>query len=238
MCAPNASLGSGALLRVRTSFLSKENRPPVDTGIKTFKISHPLTNPFHFFMPSPAALILKTDRLNLTPLTPHDSAPLFAIQSDPEVMRYWNHAPWTDIRQAEESILKAGEALASNTAFTMAIRDKESSTLIGTCLLFSIDEQSARGEIGYNLAQNAQGKGYMTEALQRLIDFAFLDLRLRRLEAEIDPRNLSSARLLERLGFRQEGLLRERWIVEGEVSESAIYGLLANDRLPVPSSSA
>ena len=70
----------------------------------------------------------------------------------------------------------------------------------------------------------------MREAASAVIDHAFGTLRLNRLEADIDPRNVASAGLLERLGFAREGLLRERWIVGDEVSDSALYGLLASDR--------
>ena len=69
----------------------------------------------------------------------------------------------------------------------------------------------------------------MHEALLALLHLAFTDLQLKRIEADIDPRNVASARSLERLGFAKEGLLRERWIVEGEVSDSALYGLLHSD---------
>ena len=69
----------------------------------------------------------------------------------------------------------------------------------------------------------------MHEALQALLGFAFTDLDLHRLEADIDPRNGASAAALVRLGFREEGLLRERWIVAGEVSDSQLYGLLRRE---------
>ena len=69
----------------------------------------------------------------------------------------------------------------------------------------------------------------MHEALVALLAFGFGELGLNRVEADIDPRNRASARSLERLGFRQEGHLRERWIVGSEVSDSALYGLLASD---------
>jgi RimJ/RimL family protein N-acetyltransferase len=69
----------------------------------------------------------------------------------------------------------------------------------------------------------------MHEALKGVVDYAFNVLDLNRIEADIDPRNGSSARSLQRLGFTQEGLLRERWIVGLEVSDSAIYGLLRHD---------
>ena len=69
----------------------------------------------------------------------------------------------------------------------------------------------------------------MQEALLALIQYGFSELRLNRIEADIDPMNLASARCLERLGFKLEGMLRERWIVAGVVSDSAMYGLLASD---------
>jgi RimJ/RimL family protein N-acetyltransferase len=70
----------------------------------------------------------------------------------------------------------------------------------------------------------------MYEAASALVEHAFGTLELRRIEADIDPRNVASARLLERLGFVREGLLRERWMVGDEVSDSALYGLLDRDR--------
>jgi RimJ/RimL family protein N-acetyltransferase len=69
----------------------------------------------------------------------------------------------------------------------------------------------------------------MHEALRRMLDIAFVQFELNRIEADIDPRNTASARSLERAGFAREGLLRERWIVNGEVSDSALYGLLRKD---------
>jgi RimJ/RimL family protein N-acetyltransferase len=69
----------------------------------------------------------------------------------------------------------------------------------------------------------------MTEALSALLDYAFGPMQLRRLEADIDPRNARSMRLVDRLGFRQEGLLRERWNVAGEIQDTAFHGLLARE---------
>jgi RimJ/RimL family protein N-acetyltransferase len=66
----------------------------------------------------------------------------------------------------------------------------------------------------------------MHEALAALIDHVLGPMALRRLEAEIDPRNTASARILQRLGFVQEGLLRQRWFSKGELPDSALYGLL------------
>ena len=69
----------------------------------------------------------------------------------------------------------------------------------------------------------------MGEALAALIDHAFGVLKLRRLEADVDPNNAGSLRILDRMGFRREGLLRERWNVAGEIQDSVVLGLLARE---------
>jgi RimJ/RimL family protein N-acetyltransferase len=69
----------------------------------------------------------------------------------------------------------------------------------------------------------------MQEALKALLDFSFTDLNMHRIEADVDPRNASSAKTLERLGFQREGYLRERWLVGGEVQDALFYGLLRRE---------
>ena len=86
-----------------------------------------------------------------------------------------------------------------------------------------------RAELGYCLASAYWKKGYMLEALTALIDHAFGPMKLRRLEADVDPRNANSMRILGKLGFSQEGLLRERWNVNGEIQDTAFLGLLARE---------
>ncbi len=175
-------------------------------------------------------LQLRSARLVLSPIRAADGPALFAIQSDPEVMRYWNHPAWTDIQQAYAQILDDLGAMREGTQLKLGIREHADAALLGICVVFAIDAGSGRAEIGYNLAPQAQGKGYMGEALQCFADHLFDQRGLRRLEAEIDPRNVPSARVLERIGFQREGLLRERWCVGGELSDSALYGLLARER--------
>src|SRR6476660_2211260 len=101
--------------------------------------------------------------------------------------------------------------------------------MLGHVALFSFSEQSARADIGYGLARAHWGQGFMHEALTAVVDYAFGPLGLRRLEADIDPRNAASLRALECLGFAREGLLRERWQVGEEISDTAFLGLLARE---------
>jgi [ribosomal protein S5]-alanine N-acetyltransferase len=172
---------------------------------------------------------LRTERLFLRPLAPSDAEPLFAVFSDPAVMRYWSTSPWASVAQAHELIAKDQMALPAGEHIRLGIEITGTAGLIGMCTLFDFVDQCKRAEIGYGMSRSFWGNGYMHEALVALLDYGFRDLGLNRIEADVDPRNVASARCLERLGFVKEGHLRERWIVEGEVSDTSFYGLLRRD---------
>ncbi len=173
--------------------------------------------------------VLHTQRLRMRMLDAQDAEALFAIFSDREVMRYWSTAPWSDAAEGEGMVAGDRDALARGTAIRYGLEERTSATLIGTVSLHAFDPANRRAEVGYALARSRWGQGLMHEALVVLIEHAFTALALHRLEADIDPRNAGSARSLERLGFVREGLLRERWHVGGEVSDTALYGLLRSD---------
>lgn len=175
------------------------------------------------------SLPLTTPRLTLRLLTEPDRAPLFAIFSHPEVMRYWSTPPWTDLSQADQLIHATQQGYDSGEYLQLGVERTADHTLIGTCTLFSFVHQCRRAEMGYALGRPYWGQGYMHEALQRWVQYAFEDLGLNRLEADIDPRNLASAKALQRLGFQKEGYMRERWIVGEEISDTEFYGLLAHE---------
>jgi RimJ/RimL family protein N-acetyltransferase len=88
--------------------------------------------------------------------------------------------------------------------------------------------------LGYCLDDAAWGHGYATEAARCLLQWAFDTLALNRVQAETDTRNTASARVLEKLGFVREGMLREDCVVNGEVSDSWVYGLLRRQWQPTP----
>ncbi|MEO8385718.1 MAG: GNAT family N-acetyltransferase [Betaproteobacteria bacterium] len=172
---------------------------------------------------------LPTPRLVLRPLREADASALFAIFSDPRVARYLSRPAWPTISTAHERIARDIDALAACRYLCLGLERKEDQALIGECSLFNLFPQCRRAEMGYSLGADCWGQGYMTEALTALLDFGFSQLALNRVEADIDPRNELSAKSLERLGFKKEGHLRERWIVAGEVSDSGLYGLLGRE---------
>jgi RimJ/RimL family protein N-acetyltransferase len=170
-----------------------------------------------------------TPRLMLRNLMKADVPALFDIFSHPEVMRYWSSPALSEAVQAQEMLAQIQEGYQSGAFLQLGVVRNSDQALIGTCTLHAIHWKSRRAEIGYILGRPYWGAGYMNEALRAFIDYAFQTLNLNRLEADIDPRNLASQKTLERLGFRQEGYLRERWIVGDEVSDSALYGLLRKE---------
>lgn len=172
---------------------------------------------------------LHTARLSLRAPLQGDADALFALHSDPEVMRYFSEPPWLDPERATRQIDEDAAAFERGDFFRFAIVLNATGSMIGNCTLFSLHRQNRRAEIGYALQRAHWGKGYMGEALGALLAHAFNDLDLNRIEADIDPRNAASATLLERLGFINEGYMRERWIVGGEVCDSALYGLLRRE---------
>lgn len=180
-------------------------------------------------MPAFDQLPIRTRRLLLRPYREPDAEALFEIFSDPRVMRFMSSTPWTSIERAREVIARETAAIADNENLSLAIERTEDAQLIGQCVLFKFSETCRRAEIGYSLASSAWGQGFMSEALSALLDYGFEHLGLNRIEADTDPRNAPSIRTLERLGFVREGLLRERWIVGEEVSDTALYGLLRKD---------
>lgn len=101
--------------------------------------------------------------------------------------------------------------------------------LIGTMGFWRFDERNARGELSYELHTAYHRQGFMTEAAQAICRFAFTDLKLHSIEANIDPRNQASANLLERIGFKREAYFRENYFLDGKFYDSVIYCLLERD---------
>ena len=184
-------------------------------------------------MPNFESLTLLTNRLLLRPLRPQDAAAVFALFSDRDAMRYWSTPPWTQPELASALIEsdRRSHQEGSSLRLGMTLRQggAEVSPVFGAITLFDIDKENQRAEIGYIQAPGQWGLGLMHEALCVLVGYGFETLKLRRIEADVDPRNKRSCRSLERLGFVREAHLRQRWIAGGQVIDSALYGLLEAD---------
>lgn len=173
--------------------------------------------------------VITTPRLVLRWISEDDIDGLYEVFSDPQVMRYWSSGPLPNRAAAAAMQREIAAGNQSNTMMKWGLALRESDFVIGTTTLFNLSLDNGRAELGYAMGRPYWGKGYMNEALQALLSHAFEVLELRRLEADVDPRNAASIRTLERLGFQREGFLRERWHVCGEIQDALFYGLLRRE---------
>lgn len=174
-------------------------------------------------LPTPT---LHSDRLRLRPFADADADDLFALQSSAHVLRYWDAPPWSELGRAERFIAACREMAETGTGARLAVDRLSDEVFIGWCTLNRWNPDYRSASLGYCFTDAVWGHGYATEAAGALLRWAFDTLDLNRVQAETDTRNVASARVLEKLGFVREGMLREDCVVNGEVSDSWVYGLL------------
>ena len=175
---------------------------------------------------------LHTDRLLLRPFTSADADALYALHSDAHVLRYWDSPPWSEPERAERFIAACRQLAEDGTGARLAIDRASDSSFLGWCSLTRWNPDHRSAALGYCFGEAAWGHGYATEAARSVLQWAYDTLDLNRVQAETDTRNVASARVLEKLGFLREGTLREDCIVNGDVSDSWVYGLLRRQWRP------
>ena len=172
---------------------------------------------------------LRGSKVLLRWLTAEDVDALHEIFSDPEVARYLAIPRQRSREESERFLAEIHEGFRTRSLYQWGI--EHAGRLIGTCTLGGIDWENRRAEIGFVLGRSSWGQGLMPGALALLIDHSFGELGLHRIEADVDPRNGASLRLLDKLGFRREGHLRERYFKDGEIQDSIMLGLLRPEYL-------
>ena len=159
---------------------------------------------------------IQTERLILRKPCMEDALAIFeGYAQDPEVTRYLVWKPHRNIRDTEEFLLACGQLWRTGKDFAYSITLKEDDKLIG---MFGLHPMNLKIEVGYALAHPYWGKGYMTEALCAVIDWAFTQPDIFRVQATCDVDNLGSARVMKKAGMEREGLLR-RYILHPNVSD-------------------
>lgn len=174
---------------------------------------------------------LETDRLLLRPFKRGDTDAMFKNwASDPEVTKYLT---WPHYTSRDEVQLKIDEWVSNYAKpdfYQWAIVEKGSDDVIGTISVVSKNDLVHLAHIGYCIGRAFQGKGYMTEALTRLIDFFFDDVGYNRIEARHDPNNAASGRVMQKAGLTFEGTMRQAdWNNQG-VCDTSMYAILRSDR--------
>lgn len=144
---------------------------------------------------------LHSARLLLRPFRIDDAEALFQLRSDPDQMHYLDREPMQMAGEAAEMIVRIQDDGLNGTGYNWALEAKPDSGMIGYAGIWRIDHKNSRGEIGYMLGKTYQGNGLMTEALMSVLLFAFTKAGLHSIEANVNPGNARSVRLLERCCF-------------------------------------
>ncbi len=172
---------------------------------------------------------LHTERLHLRKMKVSDSPCLLKIWSDPEVTKFMNIGNFTDENQAKDMIKLLDEFSLDNKAIRFSIIEMESNEIIGSCGFNSLDFENEKAEIGYDIARAFWGSGYASEAISALLDYAFSTLKLNRIEAKVEPENVNSVKVLQKLNFMFEGTLRRYERVNGKFININMYSKLITD---------
>ena len=175
---------------------------------------------------------LVTDRLILRPLRMSDAKDLFAYARDPQVSRHvlWDtHESLSDSRRFLRGAIRQYRR-GQPASFAIALKD--SGRMIGTIGFMWINVEYKSAEVGYSLSREYWNRGFMTEALRRVVDFGFQELGLNRIEAQHETDNPASGRVMVHAGMQYEGRLRQRLKNKGRYVDVALYAILRGDPRP------
>ncbi len=175
---------------------------------------------------------LETVRLVLRGLSLEDAEFIFQEWSDPVVVFYMrDEDPLRYREQAVEFVGRLQTPQEMPDLKWWGIENRADGHLIGTCGYFKWDKQHHRAELGYDLWPDYWGQGLMPEALQALIRYGFEEMDLNRVEATTHIENQRSQRVLAKLGFDREGVLREYYCRDGIYSDQVQFSLLRKEWL-------
>ena len=168
---------------------------------------------------------LETERLILRKLRLEDAKDVFEYASDPEVSKYVTWEPHRSIEDSINLIKFTHEYYERKEGIIWGIVYKENNKVIGTCDISPVTKHF-RSEIAYALARNYLGKGLMTEAVKEVIRFGFERMNLNRIQAMCIPENIGSYRVMEKVGMKYEGLIREYLYIKGKFQDLKLYSIL------------
>ncbi len=175
---------------------------------------------------------LKTERLLLRKITLKDAKDMFEYTSDPEVAKYTLWYAHQSISESKYFIKSVIEQYHNHQGADWGIVHQADQKFIGTCGFTEWVNLDDRGEIGYNLSRKYWGKGYMLEAVRAILSFGFSQMHLNRIQARCKIANVASARVMEKVGMKYEGTLRQYIFAKGAYHDLKLYSILKQEFLP------
>jgi len=172
---------------------------------------------------------ITTDRLIIRLAKPNDAEAIYSYRSDAIENQYQGWFPESAEEVRNFITNMPANIDVADICFQFAIIDKNENRLIGDMGIIFTGHEKMQAEVGCTLNKDSQGKGYATEALRAMVNYLFTELKKHRVVASIDPRNISSIRLIEQLGFRKEAHFKESYFLRGEWVDDIIYAMLDKD---------
>ena len=169
---------------------------------------------------------LETDRLLLRRVDKNDVNEIFALRSDAETMKYIPRPLVTTNEEALAHVAMIDEKIKNNEGINWAITIKGNPRLLGVIGHYRIKPEHYRAEIGYMLHPDFHGKGIISEAIAKVVQYGFSEMKLHSIEGIIDPENLASGKVLEKNGFVKEAHLKENEFYDGRFLDTVIYSIL------------
>jgi len=171
----------------------------------------------------------ESERLHFRKILMDDAKDLFLLRSNDDVMRFMDVIRFESIDDAEKMVQTVEESYNKETGINWGIVEKLSNSFIGYFGFWRMIPEHCRAEIGYALKPEYWGKGYMYETLNKMVRFGFNEMKLHSIEANVNPVNEKSKKVLEKIGFKQEAYFRENYLFDHKFLDSIIYSLLEKD---------
>lgn len=169
---------------------------------------------------------LQTERFILRKCEEKDQQDILDLYSNEAVVKYMTFAPFTSLQEAKNEMGWYKNIFENQSGLRWMIQELKENKIIGTCGFLNYEKAHNRIEIGYDLHPDYWGKGIMTEVASCIIDFGFSCMKLNKIEAKVETNNEMSIRLMSKLGFYKEGVLRQHEFEKGKYVDLAVFSKL------------
>lgn len=173
--------------------------------------------------------VIETERLILREVTTEDDRDMLEYLSDQDVVKPMGLEPFQTESDVWDEINWYKSIYNEGTGIRWGITLKDSGKVIGSCGFLNMLSKHHRAEIGYELSQEHWGKGIASEALEAVVTYGYQHFQLERIEALIEPANFPSQKLVEKQGFKREGLLRHYEFTCGKFDDLYMYSIIKKD---------
>ncbi|ALC90759.1 acetyltransferase [Bacillus sp. FJAT-18017] len=170
--------------------------------------------------------VLETERLNLREIREDDAQSIFSCFSNDKVTRFYGQETLNDIAQAKHFIDFFSKNYKEKRGIRWGIERKGTNELIGTIGFNAWSPKHKRAEIGYEIHPDFWSQGYTSEAVSKVLSYGFEVMELTRIGAVVFLENEASNKLLTKLGFKEEGILRDYMYQNGKAYDTYVYSLL------------